>query len=708
MSNELESSLQIMILKTRFQIPPLRSVRVQRNRLIRKLDGILKSRLTLIVAPAGFGKTTLICEWITNSKDDVAWLSLDGLELNDHEFLSYVVHAFQTVKKQVGDSALALLQASAQVDLESVFTKFINELIDIPTPIVLVLDDYHALSQHTEIDQALLFFIHNMPQHIHIVMTSRTLPNINLSRLRAQAQLLEITSAELRFTDMEVEQFLAEVIGVNLTDTQRLKLESKTGGWITGLQLAGNTLKQAQHIDDFIQAFSGQEYSVRQYLLEEIFQKQSPQIQQFLIATSFLDELCTDLCDALLEIEDSQQILEQLESYQLFITPIDYQHHWYRYHSIFKEFLQPLLNREPDDKLKHYFHRASRWYEANHNIYSAIRFTLQTQDYERIATLLETYLSEHDWVHRDMYRLDSWFKSLPQAVIENHISLYLNYAWLKLEVYENVWDEIRTDVERIRTLLVGDHTRYSAEELTLFSAQADMLMVNYARFCDDHLQVIELCQVILDKLPDDEQYIRGGAIAHMASAYESLEDYQQAQDQYERAIQICRMGNNVDGLLFASWKLLELLLDLDELPHAKTVYEELEAYHETRTGPDMGAIYIAIGEVYRRMNNITRARTFLEKGIELCEPFPAWRESTSLGQQRLKQLEQVAESIDALTERELETLMFLQSDLSIAEIADKLSVSISTVRTYCKRIYNKLGVHSRAEAVFRARDFNLL
>ncbi len=393
---------------------------------------------------------------------------------------------------------------------------------------------------------------------------------------------------------------------------------------------------------------------------------------------------------------------------RLFIVPQDYQHQWYRYHGIFKEFLYPLLQNQQPEHIQKLYHRASEWYEANHNMYTAIQFAVLSKDYEHVATLLEIWLSQEDWVHHGMYRIEAWFKALPQTIIEAHITLYLNYVWLKLEVYDNVWDDILADVQQIRQILTRNSTNTDQHTVSILTAQADMVMVNYARSRDDSKQVIDLCEAILEYLPPDERYIRGGAIAHMASAYEALHDTQNASLIYKDAIQVCHSSNNIDGLLFASWKLMELLITLDDLPQAKSIYDDIKAYHTTRTGPDMGAIYIAIGEIYRRTNHLLQAQKHLEQGIQLCQPFPAWKDSTTLGTQRLGLLTQHLTSVDALTERELETLHFLQSDLSMTDIADQLSVSISTIRTYCKRIYNKLHVHSRAEAVFRARELDIL
>lgn len=696
-----------MILQTRLQMPPLRKVRVNRERLTRKLNQLYTCKLTLVVAPAGFGKTTLISEWVENRQVDVAWLSLDGLNLTGHEFVLYIIHTLRQLDDAIGHSAQTLLQASSQSIIEEVLTLLVNDLLTITVPVILTLDDYHSLANQANINTILQFLIHNMPSNIHIIMISRELPDMNLSRLRAQTQLLEITSAELRFTAIEVARFFDDVMAIQLSDSQRLKLESKTEGWVTGLQLAGNSILKTNDAEAFIHEFSGHNYAIRQYLLEEVFQYQSEQIQTFLITTAFLEELCADLCNAVLQITDSQVILDQLEASQLFIVPQDYQHQWYRYHGIFKEFLNPLLNNRQPETIQTLYRRASNWYEANHNIYTAIQYAVLGHDDEHVASLLEVWLSQEEWVHHGMYRLEEWFKALSQAVIETHLPLYLNYVWLKLEVYDS-WDDILEDIRQIQQILNRNTANTDPHTLAILTAQADMVLVNYARSIDDSEQVIDRCQAILEYLPADERYIRSGAIAHMASAYEALHDYKNARLTYQEAIQRCQSSNNIDGLLFASWKLMELLITVDDLPSAKSIYDNIEPYHTTRTGPDMGAIYIAIGEVHRRTNYLMQAKIHLEEGITMCKSFPAWKESTALGRQRLDLLTQHIISVDTLTERELETLRFLQSDLSMTDIADQLSVSISTIRTYCKRIYNKLQVHSRAEAVFRARELDII
>lgn len=697
-----------MILETRLRKPPLRDTRVQRNRLLRKLDHITKSKLTMLIAPAGFGKTTLICEWAYHTNDDVAWITLDGLDLTQSEFMQYLIAAVQTIHPEVGTSADRLLKSANPSESKQTLTTLINDLLTIQSTLILVLDDYHAVAENDDIQQSLFFLIQNAPQPIHFVITSRTLPTFNLARLRSHHQLLDITPADLRFTATEARDFLIHVSQVSLTDAQLLQLEHKTAGWVTGLQLAGQSLLQTDDIDTYIKAFSGQTQPIRQYLLEEVFQQQADPIRNFLITTSFLDELCADLCNAVLEITNSQDILNTLAQSQLFIAPQDYEHQWFRYYGIFKEFLQPFFDALTSDKQQTLYENASRWYEAQDNLHTAIRYAIASDNGVLVAALLTKWLATVDWVHNDMYRLEAWFQALPLSIIEQHIDLHLNYLWLKLEVYADAWDDILNDLTHIKALLETNKGGYSPHELILFSAQVDMLMVNHARAEQNHEQVIQLCESIIRRLPEDEFYMLGGTIAHQAAAYQALGDYPQARQAYTNAIAICEKAQNADGLLFASWQLMELLLEMNLLPQAKSVFDHIEGYQDSRTGPDMGAIQIALGEVYRRTQYLTKARTTLEQGIKLCEPFPAWHESTQLGQQRLDQLDQQSRSVDTLTEREMETLEFLQSDLSVQEIADNLSVSVSTIRTYCKRIYNKLHVHSRAEAVFRARELDIL
>lgn len=694
-----------MILRTRLQIPPLISSRIPRNRLIRKLNQATNTKLTTIIAPAGFGKTTLLCDWASNCDTLIAWLMLEGLHLTPQEFLLYLIEAFRTVDSDLGNNALTLLNTS---DHKQSLTSLCNDLLQLDTPIIFVLDDYHAVAAIDDINNAFFFLIQNSPPNIHFIMASRYMPDFNLARLRSQNQFLEILAPELRFTVIEVEQFVTDIANIRLTDQQRLQLESKTEGWIASLQLATNRMQSVNDIDDYMGVLSGQTQPIRQYLLEEIFRHQSKDVQKFLVETSFLDELCADLCDAVLGISNSQDILVYLQASQLFITPQDYENLWYHYQGILKEFLLADFTRLAHSTKRQLYSRASQWYEKHKNLYNAIHFAILAQADERVAQLISLWLTQEDWVHRDMYRLESWFQALSQATIEKHLKLYLNYVWLKLEVYDDVWDEILRDVERIRHLLTANTAHYSDRDLIIMSAQADMLMVNYARHQQEHQHVVELCYAILDKLPDDEYYIRGGAIAHIASAYEALKDYEVASQFYKDAIPICEKSNNIDGLLFASWKLMELLITQNDLPQALSIYDNLDRYRDSRTGPDRGAIEIAVGEVYRRMKYTQKAKKHLEYGIHLCELFPAWHHSAELGKQRLIELERQFQAVDTLTERELETLNFLQSDLSISDIADQLSVSISTIRTYCKRIYNKLHVHSRAEAVFRARELNII
>lgn len=698
-----------MILQTKFHIPPQREKRVKRQRLMTRLNRIPDCKLTVIRAPAGFGKTTLIRDWIETTSDPVGWLSLDPSDNAPYRFAQYFVHAFHALDQKRVPNTLALLNSSHQPALETLFSQLVNDLSIIESLLILVLDDFHVIDS-VEIHLLLDFFLTHMPAQVHLVITSRQELPLHVSRLRAQAQLLEIDSADLRFTAIEVEAFLRDVMSLDLTSADRTTLEMRTEGWIAGLQLAGLSLQTSADVHAFIQSFAGTNRLIEDYLFEEVLRHQPPHFQHFLMQTSVVDEMSAGLCDALMQNADSHTMLVTLENRQLFIVPIDHQRVWYRYHHLFRDLLRRNLQTRYPDQLQGLYQRAGRWYAVNDRIELAIEYGILADAFEQVADDLETVFDAHDWVRQDMNRILDWFHALPDAILQSRLSLYLSFVWLKFEMLADAWGEILADLSAIESALATpqSHQKYTPDELLKMQAQVDMLRANYARFRGDSAGVITLCQHILDRLPADELYIRSGAIAHMASAYENLGDFDQASDMYQKGIVLCRNGGNIDGLLFASANLIELYLKMGTLRQAQSVFDALEDLQASRTGPDMGANFIAIAEVYRQQGQLEQARTFLKQGIAMCRPFEAWQASTSLGLERLAKLDQIELRGETLTERELETLQLLATDHSTEEIADRLAVSLSTIRTYCKRIYSKLDVHSRAEAVYRARELNLI
>ena len=318
------------------------------------LDEGLHSKLTLISAPAGFGKTTLVSEWVAGCEQPVAWLSLDEGDNDPARFVAYLVAALQTIAarlsdKEIGMGALRVLQSPQMPPIESILTTLLNDIAAIPENFTLVLEDYHAIDAQP-VDEALSFLLEHMPPQMHLVITTREDPNLSLSRLRARGQLTELRIADLRFTPSEAAEFLNQVMGLTLSPEEITALENRTEGWIAGLQLAAISMRGQKDTTSFIQSFTGSHHFVMDYLVEEILQQQSERIQTFLVRTSILDRLCGPLCDAVLRDPaiSGQETLEYLEQANLFIVPLDNERRWYRYHHLFADLLRLRLQRSYD------------------------------------------------------------------------------------------------------------------------------------------------------------------------------------------------------------------------------------------------------------------------------------------------------------------------------------------------------------------------
>jgi len=329
------------LLLTKLYIPPSRSNVVLRPRLIERLkEGLSASRkLTLISAPAGFGKTTLVSEWVAGCGRPVAWLSLDEGDNDLTGFLTYFVAALQTIVSNLGAGALAALQSPQPPSAESIMTTLVNEITTFPDHIVLILDDYHVIDSKP-VDGALTFLLDHLPPHMHLVIATREDPDLPLARLRARDQLSELRAADLRFTPTEAAVFLNQVMGLNLSTENIAALETRTEGWISGLQLAAISMQGHQDTASFIKSFTGSNRFVLDYLVEEVLRQQTEVVQAFLLRTSILERMCGPLCEAVLcaPVGSGQEILEYLERSNLFIIPLDNERRWYRYHHLFWRF----------------------------------------------------------------------------------------------------------------------------------------------------------------------------------------------------------------------------------------------------------------------------------------------------------------------------------------------------------------------------------
>ncbi len=377
------------ILATKLYIPPPQPKVVLRPRLIERLNESLHRKLTLICAPAGFGKTTLLSEWLAGCERPAAWLSLDEGDNDPTRFLAYLVAALQTIAANIGEGVLGTLGSPQPPPTESTLTALLNEITTIPDDFVRVLDDYHVIDAKP-VDGALAFLLEHLPPQVHLVIATREDPHLPLARLRARGQLGELRAADLRFTPSEAAEFLEGVMGLDLSAGDIAALETRTEGWIAGLQLAALSMQGHKDATSFIESFTGSHHFVLDYLVEEVLGQQSESIQDFLLRTSILDHLCGPLCDAVVldPSVSGQETLKYIEHANLFIAPLDNERHWYRYHHLFAELLRQRLHQsaasttvDEERGVAELHVRASKWYEDNGMEIEAIRHALAAEEH---------------------------------------------------------------------------------------------------------------------------------------------------------------------------------------------------------------------------------------------------------------------------------------------------------------------------------------
>ena len=423
------------ILATKLYIPPLRPQVVIRPRLIERLNEGLHRKLTLISAPAGFGKTTLVSEWVEGIERPTAWLSLDEGENDPTRFLTYLVAALRTIAANIGEGVLGVLQSPQPPPTESILTALLNEITAIPDNFVLVLDDYHLIDAKP-IDHALTFLLEHLPPQMHLVIATREDPQLPLARLRARGQLTELRATDLRFTPSEAAGFLNQVMGLNLSAEDIAALETRTEGWIAGLQLAAISLQGHQDTTSFIKSFTGSHHFVLDYLVEEVLQQQPESIQTFLLRTSILDRLCGSLCDAVLlnPSVSGQETLEYIEHANLFLVPLDNERRWYRYHHLFADLLRQRLQQRSASStgdevgdVTALHSRASLWYEDNGLEIEAFHHAAAANDVARAERLIEGEGMPLQFRGAGAPVLN-WLESLPRTALDARPSLWVTYA----------------------------------------------------------------------------------------------------------------------------------------------------------------------------------------------------------------------------------------------------------------------------------------
>jgi len=414
------------VLTTKLYAPPIPAGTVRRPRLLSRMREGARGRLTLLSAPAGFGKTTLASAWIADAGVPAAWLSLDEADGDAAGFVAYLVAALREAVGGVGEAAMAALQAPRPPPLQVVASELVNELATLPDGLTLVLDDYHTVDA-PDVDEMLAFLVERLPPRVHLIVATREDPDLPLPRLRARGQLTELRATELRFTPDEAAAFLNDAMGLELTGDEVAALEARTEGWIAGLQLAALSLRDRDDVAGFVRAFAGDHRYVVDYLVDEVLRRQPEALRTFLLETSVLASLSAPLCEAVTGRARCDRLLASLERGNLFLVPLDDRRRWFRYHHLFAEMLRAHLDAERPGRSAVLLARASAWFENEGDPAEAVRYALAAGDHERAARLALRFGRAMRGAYRAATVL-AWLDALPEAAISSRPLLSIEYA----------------------------------------------------------------------------------------------------------------------------------------------------------------------------------------------------------------------------------------------------------------------------------------
>ena len=573
------------LLETKLYVPKLRRRQVARPRLSERLSRGTRSKLTLVSAPAGFGKTTLLAEWVASNPNEaasVAWLSLDPSDSQATTFWFHVVAALQRVAPGVGRTSLSLLREPHPPPIQLVLETLVNDLSATSDIVILVLDDYHLIDAQ-DVHEGVAFLLEHLPPAVHLVVATRADPGFPLARLRALGELVEIRAADLRFTDDEAVVYLNEVMGLDLTSADVAALEARTEGWIAALQLAALSMQGRSDPAEFIAEFTGDDRYIVDYLVEEVLQRQPEPVRQFLLRTSILVRLNGPSSDAVTGESGGKAMLERLDRGNLFLVPLDDRREWYRYHHLFADVLLTRLMDEQSDLVPDLHRRASAWYEQHGEPPEAIRHAIAAGDVARAADLMERAMPALRSSRQEAAMLD-WLQALPDELIASRPVLSVHYAGLLLDSGRLEGAEARLrDAER--WLAMTDDAagrRTAASRMPIVADEAEFRRLPGAiavyRAAQAHLRsdvgsTMTYATRALDLIDDDDHLGRGSAAGLLALAYWTKGDLDAAHDAWTDAMTNLELAGHLTDAVGCAIALADIRIEQGRLREAMLTYE---------------------------------------------------------------------------------------------------------------------------------------
>ena len=737
------------LIATKILVPAPRQRLVSRPALLDRVSAGLSGKFTLVSAASGYGKTTLMAEWLSERGKDcpVAWVSLDEGDNDLTLFLSYLIAALENVQDGLGEDTNAVMRGAQNSNDSAILSVLINELSTVPNDFVLILEDYHVIDLG-EIHRMQVFLLEHMPPQMHLVILTRSDPPFPLGRMRARSEMVEIRARDLRFSYGDAATFLNYYVGAGLPDESIQTLLDRTEGWITGLQLAALSIQGRENPSEMISAFgSGHDYIV-DYLIEEVLERQPDNLKMFLLQTSILSRLNGPLCSALTGQADGDTTLDYLEKANLFVAALGGESRWYRYHHLFADVMTNRLQRLFPDQFLELHLRAARWFEENGLFAEAVEHALAGNNYPMAAEIIENQAMDLLKLG-NLSTLMGWLTKLPPELIEARPRLGVGFAWVylltgKLDIIENYLTVAEKNLEIMET---SDELRGQIAAIRAY-ASGQLGHVD---------QAIEQAQLAFELLPKNDFTVRCVVAFVLGGIYYIQQDMSNALKTLREASQLGERAGNIHvavGALSALGGALEQHGDLAEsekafyqalkigtgrrgqpLPLAANVYSGLAKLRLVQkdfagarkfalTGLELGEklvsvdnqvhCYLILAQIEHIEGNIDGARTALDKAKHIAATYHLWPGAeeqivaceTTISATPVAKFDQ-SMLIDPLSERELEVLRLFAEGLSNQEIADKLFISIGTVKAHSSSIYRKLDVRNRAQAIIAAREMNL-
>lgn len=637
------------VLKTKLYPPPARPYLVARSRLVDRMNGGLQAgrQLTLISAAAGFGKTTLTGEWIAESHLDgtAAWVSLDAEDNNPNRFLFYLIAALQQLDPEFGRDILLVMQSSQAAPLRELAIQLINQLTVSEIPVLLILDDYHLIKSEA-VHQIVQLIIERQPSQMHTVILTREDPPLPIPRMRVRGQVTEVRERDLRFTLPEAETFLVEAMGLELSSVDVEKLKDRTEGWPAGMQLAALALEEYTGDAErraFIDAFTGSDRYIVDYLVSEVLERQPEHVRDFLMAASILEQFCGDLCDHVIygpaEAGKSQQILTGLEQGNMFLVPLDNQRSWYRFHHLFAEMLFHYLQRSSPDRVPHLYRRASQWYEARGDASAAVKYALATGDWDYAAALLERHAMPMILQGQGSLVI-GWCRALPKAFLEESPVVCIYYAWALVLTFRNDYLDAVEEMLKMaeRAIAAPDCTASvpMGQGKALFPLRnwvvghacvirSQILLGHFHMYVDPD-ELIALSLRGLELLPEAENAVRAICKVNLAHAQLIRNDPIKAQEAFDESLPFMIAASNYLGgvtCIFYQARLAYYLGQLEQAEHLCLHWKEKFAEMACQFGQEIPALRgldIVLSILMVERGRFAEAETLLAQALDL----PGW------------------------------------------------------------------------------------